>query len=426
MTSPTSAHIPANRENADDYLYSKGQARWALFVLSVLLAFDFIDRQIISSLMPAIKAEWSLSDTELGTLVTAVNVAIAVLALPVSLWADRWSRTKSAGIMATLWCMATAACGLATNYVQLLLARFVIGVGEAGYTAPGNSLIAAHYPTSKRAMMIGIFQAAGPVGSILGVVLGGYIGANWGWRYAFGVVAAPGLLFALLMFFVKDYPNASGPAQGGQSGSNWRDSVKALFGRPVLWLVLLGSALQWFAISTVLNWLPSFFNRVYDLPLDKAGARAGLFVLLSTIGLVVGGWLTDRVAKSPDTRLLLPALFAAVTGVLGVAAFSQGPGTLQLVLLYASAFLMIAILTPVITALQDMVPQSLSSASTGAMVMCNNLFGMALGPLVLGMLSDQFGLQQGLLIISFVPFMAMLAFLVARVLLVRQLSGERP
>lgn len=416
MSAHPPTQLPAGRQDADDYLYSKGHAHWTLFVMSVLLAFDFIDRQIVSSLMPAIKAEWSLSDTQLGALVTAVNVAIAILALPVSLWADRWSRTKSAGIMATLWCMATAACGLATSYVQLLVARFVIGVGEAGYTAPGNSLIAASFPKRKRALMISIFQAAGPIGSVLGVVLGGFIGAKWGWRYAFGVVAIPGLIFALLVFFVRDYPTVPATVQdnGAVRTMNWRDTLAALFGRPLLWLIMVASAIQWFAVSTVMNWLPSFFNRVYELPLDKAGARTGLFVLISTFGLVAGGWITDKViAKHPMRRLMVPAVFSGLSAALLVAAFAQAPGALQLACLYSAAFFMVAILSPVITVMQDVVPPSMHASSTGAMVTCNNLFGMALGPLVLGVLSDALGLQQALLIVAFVPLLAAFVFMAA-------------
>jgi MFS family permease len=227
--------------------------------------------------MPAIKAEWSLSDTQLGALVTAVNVAIAILALPVSLWADPLEPHQERRHHGHPVVPGDGRLRLATSYVQLLVARFVIGVGEAGYTAPGNSLIAACFKT--QVLMISIFQAAGPIGSVLGVVLGGFIGAKWGWRYAFGVVAIPGLIFALLVFFVRDYPTVPATVQdkGAVRTMNWRDTLAALFGRPLLWLIMVASAIQWFAVSTVMNWLPSSSTGCMSCP-DKAGARTGLFV----------------------------------------------------------------------------------------------------------------------------------------------------
>lgn len=423
------AALPAGRLDSETYLYSKAHAHGALFVFSVLMLFDYIDRQILASLLPFIKAEWQLSDTQLGALVAAVNVAIAILALPTAVWADKWSRTKSAGIMAVVWSLATGACGLAINFWQMLAARFVIGAGEAGYTAAGNSMIAAVYPKRQRSTMIGLFQSVALFGSVVGVVLGGFIGVRLGWRYAFGLVALPGLLFAIVLFFVRDYENAPAPASAGSvaGAAPWTTYVKEMFRKPVLWFVYLGSAIQFFVIATVGNWMPSFFNRVYGLPVDQAGLRTGVFVLCSALGVIAGGWFADRlVAKSPNRRLSLPAMFSVLTAALFIAAFSQRPGPLQLALMYAGAFVMVAILSPVITVIQELVPPAMRSTSTGAMVTCNNLFGMALGPLVLGIVSDQTNLATAMLLISFVPLLAALAFFKAIPMVARELDAMRP
>ena len=324
--------LPPDKLDADRYLYSKAHAHWTLFVLSVLMLFDYVDRQALSSLLPLVKQEWRLNDAQLGALVAAVNVAIALLALPTAIWADRWSRTKSAGIMAAVWSMATAACGVATNFAQLLAARFLIGTGEAGYTAAGNSLIAAAFPKRLRGTMIGVFQSVALFGSVLGVALGGIIGVALGWRYAFGLVAVPGLLFAVLMFFVRDYENP--PLATEQMNSNrfsqWSGYLKEMFRKPVLWLVYLGSAIQFFVIATIGNWMPSFFNRVYGLPADQAGVRSALLALCSAFGVMVGGWFADRViAGNPCRRLWLPGVFSVLTATLFVAAFLQPPGVVQ-------------------------------------------------------------------------------------------------
>lgn len=401
----------------DGYLYSKGHAYFVLVVLSILMVFDFLDRQVIAALLPAIKLEWQLSDTQLGLLVAILNVAIAIFALPAAILTDRWSRTRSAGIMALLWSFATMACGLAGNYWQLLIARFGVGIGEAGYIAPGNSLIAASFPKSKRGTMIAIFQAAGPIGSVIGVVLGGFVATRWGWRYAFGLVAIPGILFAILMFFAKDYPTVKAIRVNGadmHQPMGWLGYMTALFKRPRLLFILIGTALQFFVVATVSNWLPSYFNRYYGLSLSEAGVRAGIFVLCSAVGLLLAGKLADKMTGGLSRfKDLLPMAFSAGTGLFFVLAFLTQPGTTQLLCLYTGALLMVGVLSPVITLLQDAVNPSLHATSSGAMVLCNNLFGMALGPLVLGALSDQTNLAHGLLIISFVPLVAAGSYAIA-------------
>ncbi len=130
----------------DEYLVSKGHSYFVLTLLFLLMVFDFIDRQILAAILPFIKADWGLSDTQLGMLISSVNIAIAVLAMPAAVVVDRWSRTKSIGIMAILWSIATAACGLANNFIQMFLARLLIGIGEAGYVPGGNAMLSTVFP----------------------------------------------------------------------------------------------------------------------------------------------------------------------------------------------------------------------------------------------------------------------------------------
>ena len=163
-----------------------------------LMIFDYIDRQVIVSLFPYMKAEWGLSDKQLGALVSVVSVTVALGALPVALFADRASRVKSIVVMATVWSLATISCMFTRNYGQLLAARAVVGLGEAGYGSVGAALIASHFPARMRGALLAGFFASASVGSVLGVMLGGVIAARWGWKAAFGVVGFPGLVLALL------------------------------------------------------------------------------------------------------------------------------------------------------------------------------------------------------------------------------------
>src|SRR6516225_8119636 len=187
------------------YLVSKPRA-WFAFTLSFLLmTFDFVDRQIVVSMFPYLKAEWALSDRELGALISIVSVTVAVGALPLSLLVDRWSRVKGVVVMATVWSLATIACAFAGSFQRLFTARAFIGLGEAGYGPAAGAILSSVFPTRMRATIIGGFLAAASFGSVLGVVLGGVIAARWGWKVGFGIVGVPGLVLAGLYMFVRDY-----------------------------------------------------------------------------------------------------------------------------------------------------------------------------------------------------------------------------
>ena len=189
----------------DGYLTTPAAA-WFAFAMTVgLMVFDYVDRQVIVSLFPHLKEEWGLSDKQLGGLVSVVSLTVAIGGIPVALIADRMSRVKSIVVMATAWSLATISCMFTRNYGQLLAARSVVGLGEAGYGSVGAGLIASHFPSRMRGALMAGFFASASVGSVLGVMLGGVIAAHWGWKAAFGVVGFPGLAVALLYLFVRDY-----------------------------------------------------------------------------------------------------------------------------------------------------------------------------------------------------------------------------
>src|SRR5215831_4621198 len=188
---------------------------WAVFaILFALMVMDYVDRQVIVSMFPHLKAEWALSDSQLGALVSIVSVTVAVGAVPLSLLADRWSRVKSIFLMALVWSLATISCAFATSYLNLLGARALVGVGEAAYGTVGAALLASLFPIKMRSTVLGAFLAAGMLGSVLGVVIGGFIAEHWGWQAGFGAVGVPGLVLCIVfLFIVKDYKTVSLPAK---------------------------------------------------------------------------------------------------------------------------------------------------------------------------------------------------------------------
>ena len=197
--------IGTHRRGADDYLFSRGAAWFALLMTLGLMVFDYIDRQVIVSLFPYIKAEWGSSDKQLGALVSVISITVALGSVPIALFADRASRVKSIVVMAVVWSLATISCMFTRSYTQLLTARSIVGLGEAGYGSVGGALLATHFPARMRGALLGGFLATASVGSVLGVMLGGLIASRWGWQAAFGIVGFPGLVLALLYLTVRDY-----------------------------------------------------------------------------------------------------------------------------------------------------------------------------------------------------------------------------
>src|SRR6187551_3128457 len=149
---------------------------WSVFaILFALMVVDYVDRQVVVSMFSHLKTHWDLSDRQLGALVSIVSITVALGAVPMSLLADRWSRVKSIFVMALVWSLATISCAFATSYGQLFIARSAIGFGEAAYGTVGAAFLATLFPVRQRSSVLGAFFLAGILGSVLGVVLGGFI-----------------------------------------------------------------------------------------------------------------------------------------------------------------------------------------------------------------------------------------------------------
>ena len=188
-----------------EYKLSSRSAYYIFTLLFLLYFFDYIDRTIVTSLAPFIQKEWGLTDTQSGLLMSVVYWSIVVFVFPVSILVDRWSRKRTIGVMALLWTAATVACAFTKTFPQLLMTRSAIGIGEAGYAPAGTAMLSGLFPPEKRSRMMGFWNISIPLGIAVGIGLGGFVAQRWGWRHAFGLVAIPGAIVAILFFFVKDY-----------------------------------------------------------------------------------------------------------------------------------------------------------------------------------------------------------------------------
>lgn len=403
----------------DDYLTTKRQAWFAFAMTFALMLFDYIDRQVIVSLFPYIKADWNLSDKQLGGLVSIISIVVAVGGIPVALMADRMSRVKSIVVMATTWSVATISCMFTSNYSQLFAARAVVGVGETGYGSVGAALIATLFPKRLRGAMLGAFFAAASLGAVLGVVLGGVIAAKWGWKAAFGVVGVPGLVLALLYLLVKDYKTVELTPQLDRVTHTLGGTLKHIFGtlgrtRTLLWLCV-GAAMQLIVVSAIWSWLPSYLNRFYGLAPDAAAKQAALVVLVGALGSVFWGFVVDRVTvRTP--RYKLPALsilcLATLVVFLGAFNLSLEPQA-QFKMILLGGFFMTCTVGVVSGLTIDVIHPGVRSTGSAVLSLFQNLFGLAVGPFLIGVLSDMWGLQQALAIVPFFSVLAAVFFLKA-------------
>lgn len=414
-------HIDPNAPQRDTYLHGKGPAWFAFFMTMALMMFDYIDRQVIVSLFPHIKAAWGLSDKQLGALVSVVSVTVALGALPIALLADRASRVKSIVIMATAWSLATLSCMFTRNYSQLLVARAMVGVGEAGYGSVGAALIASHFPSRMRGALMAGFFAMASIGSVLGVVLGGVIATRWGWQAAFGVVGLPGLALALLYLKVRDYPTVKLDSQRAQAASTVGSAVvfaaKAVFrSRTILW-ACTGSAAQLIVVSSIWSWMPSFLNRIHGIPADQAAIKAAIVVLCGALGSVVWGIAADRVgARSSRGKLWLLAIVCLLSMVVLSLAFraealhlALTPQT-QFALVALGGFLMTCTVGPVSAIVMNVIHPGVRATGSSVLSIFQNLFGLALGPVIAGTLSDTWGITSALAVMPLFSVLAAAAF----------------
>jgi len=416
--------IDADRRGADDYLFNRGKAWFALLMTLGLMVFDYVDRQVIVSLFPYLKAAWGVSDKELGALVSVVSVTVALGSVPIALFADRASRVKSIVLMAVVWSLATILCMFTGNFSQLLAARSIVGLGEAGYGSVGGALIATHFPARMRGAVMAGFLATVSVGSVLGVMLGGLIASQWGWQAAFGVVGFPGLVLALLYLTVRDYRTVElTPAldKATQSMSDAAGHIVRILvrSRTILW-VCIGGAAQLIVVSAVWSWLPSFLNRAYGLAPAEAGVKAALVVLAGGIGSVVCGAVVDRAGKSrPRAKFTALALLCIATLVILMLAFeprllglSLSPG-LQFALIVLGGFIMTCTVGPTAAIVIDVVHPGVRATGCSVLALFQNLFGLALGPFIAGLFSDVWGLESALAIMPLFSAIAAASFVIA-------------
>ncbi len=396
------------------YLFPKGYTNYIFMLLFLLYMFDYIDRMIVTSMFVHIEAALGITHTQSGLLVSAVYWAIVLLTFPISILVDRWNRTKTIGIMAVLWSLATALCALTGNFAQLVFTRALIGVGEAGYAPGGSAVISGLYPEDRRSKMMGLWNASIPLGTAIGVLAGGIIATRLGWKHAFGIVALPGLIVAILFFFVKDYKTVDlsvTDTNNIKMKMKPGDILRQFLSRPSLIFTYFGFAAVVFVTTSLITWLSTYFSVTRGISVERAGSMASAVMVLAIVGAPVGGIITDRWRKTNiKARLLFPVITSVLAAVFLLVALWLTKGTVQYIFFLLMGVTVTAFLPGAAAVTQDVIHPGLRAMSYAIAVVVQNLLGASTAPLVIGKLYDLYTIKAALALLPFMLLLGALLF----------------
>jgi len=379
---------------------------WLVFALTFgLLISDYMARQVLNAVFPLLKAEWALTDGQLGFLSGVVALMVGLLTCPISLLADRLGRVKSIAIMAGVWSVATLLCGLAQSYQEMLAARVLVGVGEAAYGSVGIAVIISVFPKHMRATLTAAFMAGGLAGQVLGVAIGGVVAAEHGWRTAFLAIGAGGLLLAFVYPLLVRESRLNGGATP-EKGQVTLASIGSLFAGRQLKCAYVGSGLSLLTAAALPAWLPTYFVRYYGLPLEKAAPLAAIFLAIGGAGMIICGAISDKFVRTSSQRALLSVAYCLGCAFMISVAMSLEPGSAQLVLLGLGMFLAAASAGPAGAMVANLTPAALHGTAFAVLTLANNAFGLAPGPILTGWLADRIGLLGAM---QWLPFAGLAA-----------------
>ncbi len=411
-------HSPAQDE-VDTSIGIPRSYAWIVFALTFgLLISDYMSRQVLNAVFPLLRGEWALTDSQLGLLSGIVALMVGLLTFPLSLLADRFGRVRSLALMAFLWSLATLGCALAENYEQMFVARFLVGVGEAAYGSVGIAVVVSVFPRSMRATLSGAFISGGMFGSVLGMAAGGFLADLLGWRWAFAGMAIFGLvLSALYPLVVRESRITPKPVVNAASiaADKLSQPLRSLYSSRSVLSAYVGSGLQLFVGGTVIVWMPSYLNRFYEMPTDKAGAVAAIIVLCSGIGMVLCGMLSDRMCRNrPDRKISLAIAYCLGSCALLSLAFALPFGLPQLVVICLGMLIAGGTTGPAGAMVANLTHYKVHGTAFATLTLANNLLGLAPGPFITGKVSDLIGLQAAFQLVPLISIAAAAVFFYAK------------
>jgi len=392
----------------------KAYTTYALWLLLVIYIFNFLDRQVVNILAEPIKKDLGLADWQLGLMSGfAFALFYTVLGVPIARMAERRNRPMIIAGALGAWSAFTVLCGQAQNFVQLCLFRIGVGVGEAGCTPPAHSLITDYTPKEKRASALAFYSMGVPLGSLLGMAMGGIIADHYGWRVAFLIAGAPGVILAVVvMLTLRETRSklAEDMAAAKASQPSFSEAMRLLAGKRTFWLLAFAAAIKSFIGYGHAPFTASYFLRNHGPQVAELAAGFGL-QSVGFLGLVLGvisgvcgavssmlgGWIADRTGtKDARNILVAPALAVTISVPVYIAALLVDSPALALGIMVVPYLLNYFWYGPVYSTTQGIVPPNMRATAAAILLFIINLIGLGLGPLLVGIVSDIFAGPMGM------------------------------
>lgn len=375
-----------------------GYSYFVVAFLAVVYTLNFLDRQIISILGKQISAELNLTKTQFGLLGgTSFALLYTTCGIGVAYLADRVSRKWIIALACAIWSLFTALCGTAQNFLQILLYRMGVGFGEAGGSPPSYSMISDYFPADRRGTALAIYSLGVPIGSMLGAFLGGQLALAYGWRTAFLVVGAPGIVLAVLMLLFVREPKRGGldalldGATEHPPAPPLLSAIGAFFANRTLVLTAVSSAMSAFVGYAGLIWNPQFLEGVKGMAAaDVATYYALALGVTGIVGTLVSGWLVDKLGHR-DRRWFawVPAIAFALSIPFWFGLLWAPTWQLAMLFLLGPMLMNQAYLAPALTVAQNAVAPAQRTMTGAILLFVLNLVGLGVGPVYVGWIADR-------------------------------------
>jgi predicted MFS family arabinose efflux permease len=366
---------------------------YIVVLLLLVTVCNYLDRIILGVLQEPIKRELALSDSQLGLLSgPAFALFYSVAGIPIARLAERINRAGLMAFVVAFWSAMTAFCGLSQGFVQLLLARVGVGMGEGGCIPISHSLLADNFSMRQRGVVMSVVSTAPSLATIMAPIVGGLVAQQFGWRVAFLTVGLPGLLLAVLVWLTLKEPRAQGlvaAAKADRPKSSFVSDFKWLLANRAFVWVFVGGAFIGLAYNATTVFTVSFMIRSHGLTLAQAGGVLGLSGMVGLAGTFIGGFAADRLADDRGrSYVLVPAVGGVLTCLFYVLAFTQSNWAIGMPLLLASSVAYNLKNGPMYAAVQNIVPGTMRATGAAVFMFGATVVGSMIGPLLAGGISD--------------------------------------
>ena len=411
---------------------------FALSVLTGINLLNYLDRYLVSGMIPDLKAApLLLTDEQIGLLTTAFMLVYMIAAPVFGALGDRAKRTVPIAVGVFLWSIATVLSGLAANYAHLLGARAIVGIGEAAYVSVAPALLSDSFSRAQRGRVLSVFNMAIPVGAALGYIVGGLMSHHFSWRAAFFIAGAPGILLALLVLRLKDPPRGSqdegdgagGGQRDGQGGGQSQPASQgagtlppsavavyvSLFKQLPYMLVVLGYAAYTFALGGLAVWMPNFLERVHNIPAVQATTTFGAIVVVTGfLGTFAGGWLGDYWQKSSrQAYLWMSGWITLVAAPLTFLSLTAASPSWYYPAIVVAELLLFMSTGPINSAIANLVSPAERASAFALSMFVIHLLGDVPSPWLIGRLSDLTSLGKAVLIVPAAVVISGIVWLIA-------------